>query len=85
MLLRANIVGEDIFWNLPVPTMQYVEKIERVFKHKLPGAKSPFYKIKVANFPTEDPVIKNMIQEEINKIVEELNPGYVDFVDIEWL
>jgi len=85
MLLRANIVGEDIFWNLPVPPMQYVEKIERVFKHKLPGAKSSFYKIKVANFPTEDPIIKNMIQEEINKIVEELNPGYVDFVDIEWL
>jgi hypothetical protein len=85
LLLQSNIVGEDIFWSLATPKMQYVEKIERVFKHKLPGSKSPFYKIKLANFPVEDPVIKTMIQEEITKIVEELNPGYVDFVDVQWL
>ena len=85
LLLRSNIVGDDVFWSLPTPKMQYVEKIERVFKHKLPGSKSPFYKIKLANFPVEDPVIKAMIQEEITKIVEELNPGYVDFVDVQWL
>lgn len=85
LLLRSNIIGEDIFWSLPTPRMQYVEKIERVFKHKLPGSKSPFYKIKLANFPVEDPIIRSMVEEEIAKIVEELNPGYVDFIDIQWL
>ncbi len=85
LFLRSNIVAEDIYWSLPTPLTQYVEKIDRVFKHKLPGSKSPFYKIKLANFPVDDPIVKNMVKEEIKKIVEEINPGYVDFVDIEWL
>jgi hypothetical protein len=85
LLLRSNIVAEDIYWSLPTPSMQYLEKIERVFKHKLPGAKSPFYRIKLANFSVEDPIIRNLIEEEIKKIVLEMNPGYVDFVEVQWL
>jgi hypothetical protein len=85
LLLRSNIVAEDIYWPLPTPTMQYLEKIERVFKHKLPGSKSPFYRIKLANFSVEDPIIRNLIEEEIKKIVLEMNPGYVDFVEVQWL
>ena len=85
LLLRSNIVAEDIYWPLPTPAMQYLEKIERVFKHKLPGSKSPFYRIKLANFSVEDPIIRNLIEEEIKKIVLEMNPGYVDFVEVQWL
>lgn len=85
MFVRESIVAEDIYWTLQTPIVQYVEKIDRVFKHKLPGSKSIFYKVKLANLGIEDPFIQNLIKEEITRLVENLNPGYVDFVDIEWL
>jgi hypothetical protein len=85
LLLRSNIVAEDVYWTLPTPSMQYLEKIERVFKHKLPGSKSPFYRIKIANLSIEDPIIKNLIEEEVKKIVSEMNPGHADFVEVQWL
>jgi hypothetical protein len=85
LLVRSNVVGDDIYWNLHTPKVQYVEKIERMFKHKLPGSKSPFYRIKLSNLSITDPVIRALIEEEIKKIVSEINPGYVDFLEVQWL
>lgn len=85
LMVRSNVIAEDIFWTLPTPITQYVEQIERMFKHKLPGSKSPLYRIKLSNFPVEDPVVRTLVEEEIKKIVSEMNPGYVDFVEVQWL
>jgi len=40
IFVKACVVSEDLYWPMNIPLTQYVEQIERMFKHKLPGAKS---------------------------------------------
>jgi len=85
IFLRANIIAEDIYWSLPIPTVQYIEKIERMFKHKLPGSKSNFYNIKLSGIRIQDPVVRLMLEDEIKQIVKEIAPAAMDLVNIEWI
>ena len=46
IFLQSYLIANDIYWNMPIPLVQYVEKIERMFKNKVPGSKSALYKLK---------------------------------------
>jgi hypothetical protein len=85
MFLRANIAAEDIIWSLPIPSAQYIEKIERMFKNKLPGSKSNFYNIKLSGTSITDPSTRTIVEEQIKQIVAKIAPSYTDLVKIIWL
>lgn len=85
LFLRAEFLGQDMFASIPVPHIQYVEKIERVFKHKLPGAKSQFYTIKVAGSHIKDKETRKIIEEQIKNIVETLQPANTSVLKVHWV
>ena len=85
MFIRAGIESEDMLWSLPIPSVSYIEKIERMFKNKLPGSKSGFYNIKLSGTSITDPTTRSLIEDQIKAIVAEISPIYADLVKIVWI
>ena len=84
LLIKASLIGDDINWSVNTPSLPYVEKIERVFKHKLPGAKSALYKIKISGMEVSDPLIKSLIEKEIIETATQIEPSYTNLISVEW-
>jgi hypothetical protein len=85
MFLRAKIIADDMHWTLPTPMVQYIETIERFFKHKLPGSKSSLFNIKLYGTRITDPITRKLIEEGIRNIVNKVKPAYTDMVGIKWV
>ncbi len=85
MFLRAGIAAEDILWSLPIPSIGYIERIERMFKNKLPGSKSNFYNIKLSGTNITDLTTRALIEEQIKKIAAEISPVNVDLIKVTWI
>jgi hypothetical protein len=85
VMLREVNLASDITWTLPVPFLQYIEKIERMFKHKIPGSKSSFYRIRLRGTEIEDTETRNIITNQIKNLAEDMQPGYADFFEIQWI
>lgn len=85
LFLREFIKAENMTWNLPTPDLQHVEKIERLFKHKVPGHKSALYRIKLKGTNIKDAHLRHLIEEQVKQIASENNPSYVEFLAIEWV
>jgi hypothetical protein len=83
--IRSKILAQDIVWNLPTSPLEYIDTIERFFKHRLPGSKSPFYNIKLSGLKVTDPNIKIRIENEIRSVVFQIQPGYSRLLKIEWI
>ena len=81
----ASIIAENMYWSLPVPSVQYIEKIERTFKHKLPGAKSSFYNINISGAQITDLQTRAIVEEQVKRLVTELQPAYVDLLSVRWV
>lgn len=85
MFQIASTVAQDLIWPLPVPSTQYVEHIERMFKHKLPGFKSQFFKLKLTGTKITDKATRLIVEEEIRDLINESKPAYSDLLQIEWI
>lgn len=85
MFLRATTVAEDLHWTLPTPMIQYIETIERFFKNKLPGSKSPLFNIKLYGTQIKDPGTRKIIENEIRALVTKIKPAYIDMVKVIWI
>lgn len=85
MFLKAFTNFSDISWNMPIPSIQYIEEVERMFKNKIPGFKSPLYKIKIRGTRILDQQTKDIIAEEIKTLAFQSQPAYSDFLEIEWV
>jgi len=85
MFLRAGIAAENILWSLPIPSVSYIERIERMFKNKLPGSKSNFFNIKLSGTSITDPTTRSLIEEQIKRIVSEVSPMHADLVKVTWI
>lgn len=83
--LRSSIPADDIYWTLPVPNIQYIEKVERMFKNKLPGSKTPFYKIKLKGTAIQDSQTRQIIENQIKQMVVQLQPMHVDLIEVLWV
>ena len=81
---RAVIPAENIAWSLPIPSTQYIETVNRMFKNKIPGAKSTYFNIKLIGTQIQDPQTRIIIEEEIRNIVSTLQPAYANFLKITW-
>lgn len=83
--LREKVLAQDVIWNIPTTPIQYIETIERFFKHRLPGAKSPFFNIKLSGLSVTDPAIRLKIENEIKLAVSQIQPAYSKLLNVEWL
>ncbi len=85
MFLRASTPAQNLYWTLPTPMLQYIERIERMFKNKIPGAKSPYFNIKLRGTKIDDPQTRVIIEEEIREIVSKIKPIYAEFLKVTWV
>ena len=83
-LALEKTIASNIVWNIPTPNIQYIEEIERFFKHRLPGSKSMFFKIKLSGLKVTDTAIRNQIERDIIAAVERIKPGYTELLQVEW-
>lgn len=84
-LVREKLKPIDIVWNITTSPLQYVEVIDRFFKHKLPGSKSSFFNIRIKGSEVQDPVLRNQIENDIKIAVEKIKPAYTDILSVEWI
>lgn len=85
IFIRERFIAQDVIWNIPTARLQYVEGIEKFYKHKLPGFKSPFFKIKVSGLQIIDPNIRSQIEVAIKTAIEQTKPAYTELISVEWV
>ena len=82
---RASIPAQSMLWSLPTPSIQYIEKIERMFKNKIPGAKATYFNLKLSGTQITDNQTRVIIEQEIRNIVSKLQPAYANFLNVHWI
>ena len=85
MFLRASSKAQNLYWNLPTPSIQYMERVERMFKNKIPGSKATFFNLKLQGTKITDLRTRAIIEEELRSIVASIKPIYVEFLKITWV
>ena len=85
LFVRAFLKGQDLQWEMPTPNIQYVERIERVFKNKIPGSKSSFFSINVKGLSSLTDQTKKIVEEEIRSLILKIKPTYTNFLKINWI
>lgn len=85
IFIRERFIGQDLIWNLPTAPLQYVEGIDRFFKHKLPGSKSTFFKVKLSGLKITDPNTRKTVETFIKNAIQQTKPSYAELLVIEWV
>lgn len=85
VFLRASVPAQDLYWSLPVPYIQYLEQVERMFKHKLPGSKASLYSLKISGASLYSQETKAVMEQQIKEIARTLNPSYADLLEVRWV
>jgi len=82
--IREKIVGDDIEWNINTAPLQYVESIDRFFKHRVPGHKSNFFNIKISQSGIFDNQLREAIENDIKAAFLNTIPKNTELLNIEW-
>ena len=85
MFVRGYFEGENLIWSIPTSQIQYIEGIERFFKHKAPGSKSIFFKVKLSGLSITDENTRAMIEASIKAAIERTKPAYSELISVEWV
>jgi hypothetical protein len=83
--IREKTIASDIVWNVQTTPLQYIETIDRFFKHKVPGSKSNFFNIKINGTQIIDPDTRLQIENNIIQSIQTLKPAYTELLNVEWL
>lgn len=83
--VREKTIASDIEWNIQTAALQYVEVIDRFFKHRLPGSKSVFFNIRLTGSKITDPTIRQRIENDIKLAVSQIKPAYSELLRVEWI
>ena len=82
-LTLANI--GDARWDIPCGQRNFIDTIERVFKHRLPGRRSELFNINIKGLDyITDPVVKTDIQSRLENKINELAPTYTKLNRVRW-
>ena len=71
-------------WLIPTGLRGYIEEIERFFLHRLPGAKSQFFDIKIKNSGILAPSVQAIVENNIQTAVANIAPAYAQLRNIIW-
>lgn len=83
--VREKTNASDINWNIQTAALQYVEVIDRFFKHRLPGSKSIFFNIRLTGSKITDLAIRQRIEDDIKLAVSQIKPAYSELLRVEWI
>jgi len=84
-LAEEKTIGSDIVWEINTTPLQYIDTIERFFKHQLPGFKSNFFNIKIAGGQITDTATRQIVENNIKTAITRLKPAYTEILKVEWV
>lgn len=76
---------KDLLFNVSTIPLYYIEEIDRFFKFKLPGSKSPYYNIKISGLGIVNDDTKAIIESIIKNSVKYIAPAYSELYRIIWV
>ena len=82
--VREKTIADDIQWNIQTAALQYVEVVDRFFKHRMPGSKSGFFNIRLTGANITDPDVRLRVENDIKLAVLRLKPAYAELLKVEW-
>tara|TARA_Y100000310_G_scaffold344550_1_gene457913 strand:+ start:4588 stop:8157 length:3570 start_codon:yes stop_codon:yes gene_type:complete len=74
----------DIRWDTPVGQRNYIDTVERIFKHSLPGRKSELINVNIKNSNITDVQIINDITDKVKQKLQEELPIYNEINELTW-
>ncbi len=83
-IILSNLHIEDVEWNIPIGARQYIEQIERFFKHRTPGNHSQYFSIRLSGLEIDDISIRKEIERIIKQTITKVAPTYVSVIGVEW-
>ena len=85
MFIRERFIGENLTWSLPTAKLQYIEGIDRFFKHKLPGSKSSFFKAKITGSQITNTDTRLQVEAVLKAAIQKIKPAYTELISINWV
>lgn len=83
--IKEKIIGDDLYWNITTAPLQYIETIERFFKHRAPGFKSNFFKLKINGLNITDSNTRLLVENNIKEAIQATSPINTELLAIEWV
>tara|TARA_R100000808_G_C2155553_1_gene168619 strand:- start:5916 stop:9506 length:3591 start_codon:yes stop_codon:yes gene_type:complete len=80
----ANTDIRDIVWDVSTGQRNYIDTVERVFKHTVPGRKSEVYDINIKNSGITDASLKEGLQDKIIEQLGDIVPVHTKLNDMMW-
>ena len=77
-------VYTDLTWICPAGTRYYIEQIDRFFPHRLPGAKSHLFNIKIKNSNITNENLRSIIEKNIIATLSKTTPVHTKLNRIIW-
>ena len=74
----------DIKWDIPVGQRNYIDTVERVFKHSLPGRKSEYVNINIKNTGITDNKVIGDIKAKVTEKLQDQTPIHNVINEIGW-
>jgi len=74
----------DLKWSVPTGQRYYLEQIERFFLHRLPGAKSNMFNIKIKNSNITNTTVRQIIEKNIIASLNKVVPVHTQLNNIIW-
>jgi len=74
----------DLTWASSTGQRYYIEQIDRFFLHRMPGAKSSLFNVKIKNSNITDPNVRNIIEQNIKSSLSKSTPIYTNLNKIIW-
>jgi len=74
----------DLTWSTPTGERYYIEQIERLFLHRLPGAKSNMFNIKIRNSNITNTGLREIIEKNIIASLNKTIPVHTKLNSIIW-
>lgn len=74
----------DLIWSVPSGERYYIEQIERFFLHRLPGAKSNMFNIKIKNSNITNLDLRKIIEKNIIASLNKIIPVHTKLNTIIW-
>lgn len=85
LLKRARLDSfSDLEWAAPTGRRYYIEGIERFFPHRMPGAKSHMFNIRIKNSNIDNPDLRSIIEKNITTVLSKTTPVYTKLNKIIW-
>ena len=81
MLLRDST---NVRWDIPIGQRNYIDTVDSIFKHSVPGRRSEFVNINIRNTEIEDETLIDSIKEKVKQKLESQLPVHCKLHELGW-